>query len=146
MNENIVYRIEFNLRASEDGGKTFKRIQGNIHVDNHAFWMHPNGEYMIAGNDGGIAISHDRGKSWRFVTNLPLSQFYHIAVDNAIPYNVYGGLQDNGSWRGPSTSFSGGSIYNFHWQKLGGGDGFDTRPDPDNFNAGYSMSQEGWLS
>ena len=146
VNENIVYRIEFNLRASEDGGKTFKRIQGNIHVDNHAFWMHPNGEYMIAGNDGGIAISHDRGKSWRFVTNLPLSQFYHIAVDNAIPYNVYGGLQDNGSWRGPSTSFSGGSIYNFHWQKLGGGDGFDTRPDPDNFNAGYSMSQEGWLS
>jgi len=107
--------------------------------------MHPNGEYIIAGNDGGIAISHDRGKSWRFVTNLPLSQFYHIEVDNAIPYNVYGGLQDNGSWRGPSTSFAGGSIYNFHWQGLGGGDGFDTKPDPDNFNAGYSMSQEGWL-
>ena len=98
VNENIVYRIEFNLRASEDGGKTFKRIQGNIHVDNHAFWMHPNGEYMIAGNDGGIAISHDRGKSWRFVTNLPLAHFYHIAVDNEIPYNVYGGLKDNGSW------------------------------------------------
>ena len=145
VNENIVYKIGFNLKASEDGGKTFKRIQGNIHVDNHAFWMHPNGEYIIAGNDGGIAISHDRGNSWRFVTNLPLSQFYHIAVDNAIPYNVYGGLQDNGSWRGPNTSFAGGSIYNFHWQSLGGGDGFDTRPDPDNFNAGYSMSQEGWL-
>ena len=145
VNENIVYKIGFNLRASEDGGKSFKRIQGNIHVDNHAFWMHPNGEYIIAGNDGGIAISHDRGESWRFVTNLPLSQFYHIAVDNAIPYNVYGGLQDNGSWRGPSTSFTGGSIYNYNWQKLGGGDGFNTLPDPDNFNAGYSMSQEGWL-
>jgi len=145
VNENIVYRIEFNLRASEDGGKTFKRIQGNIHVDNHAFWIHPNGEYIIAGNDGGIAISHDRGQTWRFVTNLPLSQFYHIAVDNAIPYHVYGGLQDNGSWRGPNTSFAGPGIYNFQWQNLGGGDGFDTRPDPDNSNAGYSMSQEGWL-
>ncbi|HED08910.1 MAG TPA: hypothetical protein ENI57_12380 [Ignavibacteria bacterium] len=145
VNENIVYRIEFNLRASEDGGKTFKRIQDNIHVDNHAFWIHPNGEYIISGNDGGIAISHDRGNTWRFVTNLPLAQFYHIAVDNAIPYNVYGGLQDNGSWRGPNTSFSGGSIYNFSWQKIGGGDGFDTRPDPDNSNAGYSMSQDGWL-
>ncbi len=145
VNENIVYKIEFNLRVSEDGGKTFKSIQQKIHVDNHALWLHPNGEYMIAGNDGGIAISHDRGSTWRFVTNLPLAQFYHLAVDNAIPYNVYGGLQDNGSWRGPSTSLSGGGIYNFAWQQVGDGDGFDTQPDPENNNAGYSMSQDGWL-
>jgi len=145
VNENIVYKIEFNLRVSEDGGKTFKSIQQKIHVDNHALWLHPNGEYMIAGNDGGIAISHDRGSTWRFVTNLPLAQFYHLAVDNAIPYNVYGGLQDNGSWRGPSTSLAGGGIYNFAWQQVGDGDGFDTQQDPENNNAGYSMSQDGWL-
>ncbi len=145
VNENIVYKIEFNLRASEDGGKSFQSIQGDIHVDNHALWIAPDGEFMIAGNDGGVAISYDRGKSWRFVSNLPLAQFYHISVDNAIPYHVYGGLQDNGSWRGPSTSFSNRAIYNYEWRRIGGGDGFDVQPDPENPDEGYSMSQEGYL-
>ncbi len=117
VNENLVYRIQFTIDASEDGGKTFHSIQGPIHVDNHALWIAPDGEFMIAGDDGGVAISYDRGKNWRFVTNLPLAQYYHISVDNAIPYNVYGGLQDNGCWRGPNTSLSDRSIYNYAWQK-----------------------------
>ncbi len=145
VNENLVYRIQFTLDASEDGGKTFHSIQGPIHVDNHALWIAPDGEFMIAGDDGGVAISYDRGKNWRFVTNLPLAQYYHISVDNAIPYNVYGGLQDNGSWRGPNTSLSDRGIYNYAWQSIGDGDGFDVKPDPENSEEGYSMSQEGYL-
>ncbi len=145
VNENLLYKIEYNLRASEDGGKSFQNIQGQIHVDNHALWIHPNGETLIAGNDGGIAISRDRGKTWRFVENLPLAQFYHISIDNDFPYHVYGGLQDNGSWRGPSNSFKGNGIYNSDWEFLSFGDGFDIQPDPDDSYSGYSMSQEGYL-
>jgi len=88
VNENLVYRIQFNLDASEDGGKSFHSIQEDIHVDNHALWISPDGEFMIAGNDGGVALSYDRGKNWRFIANLPLAQFYHISVDNAIPYKT----------------------------------------------------------
>ncbi len=145
VNENLVYRIQFTLDASEDGGKTFHSIQGPIHVDNHALWIAPDGEFMIAGDDGGVAISYDRGKNWRFVTNLPLAQYYHISVDNAIPYNVYGGLQDNGCWRGPNTSLTDRAVYNYMWQSIGDGDGFDVKPDPENSEEGYSMSQEGYL-
>ncbi len=145
VNENIVYRIQFILEESIDAGKSFHNIQGNIHVDNHALWIKPNGETLIAGNDGGIAISHDRGKTWRFAANLPLAQYYHISVDNEIPYNVYGGLQDNGSWRGPSTSYKSDGIYNSDWKSLTDGDGFDIQADPDNPDAGYSMSQEGYF-
>ena len=145
VNENIIYRIQFILEESIDAGKSFHNIQGNIHVDNHALWIQPNGETLIAGNDGGIAISHDRGKTWRFAANLPLAQYYHISVDNEIPYNVYGGLQDNGSWRGPSTSYKSGGIYNSDWQSLTDGDGFDIQADPENPDAGYSMSQEGYF-
>ena len=76
------------------------------------------------------AISRDRGETWRFVGNLPLGQFYHVAVDMETPYNVYGGLQDNGSWRGPSAVWENGGIRNHHWQEVGCGDGFDTRARP----------------
>ncbi len=104
-----------------------------------------NPRQLIIGNDGGIAISSDRGETWRFVRNLPLSQFYHIAVDNDDPYHVYGGLQDNGSWRGPAEVWENGGIRNLHWQEVGFGDGFDTLPDPENSRRGYVMSQGGYL-
>ncbi|MGH8035854.1 MAG: WD40/YVTN/BNR-like repeat-containing protein, partial [Lysobacterales bacterium] len=78
--------------------------------------------------------------------NLPLAQFYHVAVDNDLPYNVYGGTQDNGSWRGPSAVWENGGIRNLHWQEVGFGDGFDTLPDPENSHRGYVMSQGGYLS
>ena len=146
-NENLVYRIEFLLSASEDGGKTFDGMSrwSVIHPDYHALWLDPDGERIIAGNDGGIAMSNDRGKTWRFVENLPLGQFYHISYDMNSPYNVYGGMQDNGSWRGPSTTFKKDGIYNHEWEMVGFGDGFDTEPDPDNPKGGYAMSQGGYL-
>lgn len=146
-NENIVYRLEFVLSVSEDGGKSFGTLAPwtQIHPDYHAMWIHPNGEFMIAGNDGGVAMSYDRGKSWKFVQNLPLAQFYHISFDNEFPYHIYGGLQDNGSWKGPSDSFKKDGIYNHEWEMVGFGDGFATVPDPENTQSGYGMSQAGYL-
>ncbi len=145
-NENRVYALHSRLTVSEDGGKDFSRIRSRIHSDHHALWIHPeNGKFMIDGNDGGVAISYDRGKTWRFVENLPLAQFYHINVDMEIPYNIYGGMQDNGSWRGPSEVWENGGIRNFHWEEVGFGDGFATLNDPTDPNSGYSMSQGGYL-
>lgn len=153
-NADIVYNIGTRVRVSIDGGRTFVFnpvidccATGNtIHIDNHAYWINPgDSSHLIFGNDGGLAISHDRGETFRFVRNLPLAQFYHIAVDNDLPYNIYGGLQDNGSWRGPAEIWENGGIRNLHWQEVGFGDGFDTLPDPDNSRSGYGMSQGGNL-
>ncbi len=146
--ENTVYRLGGSLDISIDGGKSFKRLIPffTIHSDFHELWIHPeDGDFMVVGGDGGIGISYDAGKNWNFVQNLPLAQYYHINVDLENPYNIYGGLQDNGSWRGPSRVLQGRAIYNFHWQPVGWGDGFGTLPVPSNPNVGYSMSQGGWL-
>ena len=153
-NADILYNIGTRVRVSIDGGRTFAYnpvinccASGNsIHIDNHAYWINPNdSKHLIFGNDGGLAISRDRGETFRFVRNLPLAQFYHIAVDNDLPYHVYGGLQDNGSWRGPAELWENGGIRNLHWQEVGFGDGFDTLPDPDNSSSGYGMYQGGNL-
>ncbi len=145
-NENRIYSLQSSLLISEDGGKSFQRIRSRVHSDNHALWIHPeNGKFLIDGNDGGVAISYDRGKTWRFVENLPLAQFYHINFDMEIPYNIYGGMQDNGSWRGPSQVWENMGIRNFHWQEVGFGDGFATLSDPTDPNSGYAMSQGGYL-
>lgn len=139
-----VYNLYSSVSKSEDGGKTFERFIGNIHPDHHAWYVHPqNNNYIIDGNDGGLAISHDAGATWRFVTNLPLGQFYHVNYDLEMPYNVYGGLQDNGSWWGPGYVLSSGGIQYFHWQMLMGGDGFDVVPDSADSRYGYAMSQGG---
>ena len=153
-NPNLVYRIGSRVKVSEDGGKTFEFMpainccaaSNTVHIDTHGWWINPNNpDHMIDGNDGGVAITHDRGETWRFVSNLPLAQFYHIAVDDAVPYNILGGLQDNGSWRGPSEVFENGGIRNLHWQEVAFGDGFDTQADPENNRRGYAMSQGGVL-
>ena len=145
-NENRLYSIFTYVNRSEDGGKSFERLIPNnlIHVDNHALYIHPdNPKYMILGNDGGMAITRDMGKTWQFVENLPLGQFYHVAVDNEIPYNVYGGLQDNGSWTGPAYIWTRDGIRNDYFMSVAGGDGFDVVPDPDDSRYGYAMSQQG---
>lgn len=146
-NENILYMLHSRMMISEDAGKTFRNLTrwGQAHSDFHAMWIHPNGETMIVGNDGGVVISHNRGKNWRFVENLPLGQFYHVSFDMETPYNVYGGLQDNGSWAGPAYVLKERAIYSYHWKTVGGGDGFDTEPDPEKPGAGYGMSQGGSL-
>ncbi len=145
---NRVYSLATTTRVSEDGGKTFGTlIQYNkIHPDHHAMWISPlDPRLMMEGNDGGVAISRDRGATWRYVTNLPLGQYYHIAVDMERPYNIYGGMQDNGSWRGPSSVWENGGIRNHHWQEVGFGDGFATVAIDATGTTGYSMSQEGNL-
>ncbi len=128
-NANRVYRPGIQLSASEDGGATFQLIAGSVHSDFHAMWINPRDpEQTIVGTDGGVYVSEDRGNNWRFVGCLPLSQFYHVSYDMERPYNVYGGLQDNGTWMGPSHRSTG--IGNRHWRVLGGGDGFWAFVDP----------------
>ena len=148
-NENRLYNIKQTITMSEDGGKSFSTIipYSGIHPDHHAFWINPlDPNLIIDGNDGGIGISRDRGRNWNFNERIPVGQFYHINVDNKIPYNVMGGMQDNGSWRGPAYMWRyGGGIRNYYWENIGGGDGFDASPDPDNNDWVYSMSQEGSL-
>lgn len=145
-NENRLYSIFTNVNVSEDGGKSFTGLipRNLIHVDNHALYINPDDpKYMILGNDGGMAITRDMGKTWQFVENLALGQFYHVNVDNETPYNVYGGLQDNGSYTGPAYSWTRGGLRNDYYHTIGGGDGFDVVPDKDDSRFGYSMSQQG---
>ena len=147
-NENRVYSLHQIVTKSEDGGKSFEPFIpfSEIHPDHHAWWIHPEDpSYMIDGNDGGMAITRDRGESWRYIENLPVAQFYHINVDNGIPYNVYGGMQDNGSWRGPAYVWRSGGIRNSYWEEIMFGDGFDAVPDPEDNTTGYAMWQGGNL-
>lgn len=124
--ENRIYAVSSRLWLSEDGGKSFKRIARKIHVDFHTLWIDPKDSgHLIVGNDGGLAISYDRGKTWNFINNLTISQFYHVSIDEREPfYYVCGGLQDNGSWCGPSQTKYYYGILNDFWFKIGGGDGF----------------------
>lgn len=148
-NENRLYSIYTYVSVSEDGGKSFSEIMRRelIHVDNHAYYIHPdNPKFMLLGNDGGLAITRDMGKTWQFVETLPIGQFYHVAVDNEFPYNVYGGLQDNGSYVGPAYVLTNEGIRNDYFMPIGGGDGFDVVPDRDDSRYGYSMSQQGNVS
>lgn len=152
-NENRIYSVFTYVNVSEDGGKNFKQlmpaygVDNGVHPDHHAWWIHPsNGNFMIDGNDGGMNITRDGGKTWRFIGNLPVAQFYHIAVDNELPYNVYGGMQDNGSWRGPAYVWRSQGIRNDYWQEISFGDGFDVLPDPENSRYGWSMSQQGYVN
>jgi photosystem II stability/assembly factor-like uncharacterized protein len=152
-NENRVYSVFTYVNVSEDGGKNFEQlmpaygVDNGVHPDHHAWWIHPtDGSFMIDGNDGGMNITHDGGKSWRFIGNLPVAQFYHIAVDSEYPYNVYGGMQDNGSWRGPAYVWRDQGIRNSYWQEISFGDGFDVVPDKDDSRYGWSMSQQGYVS
>ena len=151
-NENRVFSVFTYVNVSQDGGKNFEElmpaygVDNGVHPDHHAFWIHPdNGQFMMDGNDGGLNISKDGGKTWRFVGNLPVAQFYHIATDNEYPYNVYGGMQDNGSWRGPAYVWKAQGIRNSYWQEISFGDGFDVVPDPVDSRYGYTMSQQGYV-
>ncbi|WP_372973449.1 hypothetical protein [Muriicola sp.] len=152
-NENRVYSVFTYVNVSEDGGKNFSQlmpaygVNNGVHPDHHAWWIHPeDGNFMIDGNDGGLNITRDRGESWRFIGNLPVGQFYHISTDNEYPYNVYGGMQDNGSWRGPAYVWKAQGIRNSYWQEIAFGDGFDVVPDLDDSRFGYAMSQQGFVS
>ena len=145
-NENRIYNLHSLVDKSEDGGKTFQTLLPyyGVHPDHHAWWIHPEDpSYMIDGNDGGLNITRDGGVSWQFASNMPLAQFYHISYDMDIPYNVAGGMQDNGSWVGPAYLWQGGGIRNHEWQEVYFGDGFDVLFRPDDNRYVYAMSQQG---
>jgi len=143
-NENRVYSIHTQANVSEDGGKSFGSFVNSryVHVDNHALYIHPDDpSFMVLGNDGGMVVTRDRGGSWHFMENLPIGQFYHVSYDMETPYNVMGGMQDNGAWLGPSQLLKQGGIRNGFWERIVGGDGFDVVPDPLDTRYGYSLSQ-----
>lgn len=143
-NPDIVYTMGAPFHKSVDGGKTFKVVQGIAHSDHHALWINPkNPQHLILGNDGGLDISYDQGDTWEFVNTMAVGQFYAISVDMQKPYYVCGGLQDNGSWCGPSATRSGNGITNFDWFRVGGGDGFYTSQDQNDPNIIFSESQDG---
>jgi len=146
---NRVFSLDFDVRMSEDSGATLEGspFGSEIHGDYHAMWIDPaDPRRMYIGDDGGVAVSRDGGKTAGFITTLPLAQYYHVAVDNDMPYHVYGGLQDNGSWRGPSSAWQRGGLRSYQWDAVGGGDGFETVPDPTDSMQGYAMWQGGNLS
>jgi len=152
-NQYKVYSVFTYVNVSIDGGKSFEElmpaygVDNGVHPDHHAWWIHPtNGKFMLDGNDGGLNLTRDGGKTWRFMGNIPVGQFYHVAADMDTPYNVYGGMQDNGSWRGPAYVWKRQGIRNSYWQEISFGDGFDVVPDPEDSRFGWSMSQEGYVS
>jgi photosystem II stability/assembly factor-like uncharacterized protein len=142
---NRVYRCGFTMIITTDGGKSFNSLRGAAHGDHHDLWINPNNpENIIMATDGGVYVSHNRGAAFAFSRNLPVGQFYHVNFDLEENYNVYGGLQDNGSWMGPSRT-STFSIANRHWNTVGYGDGFWVVPDPSDNNYVYWESQGGEL-
>jgi len=141
-----IYVLGVQLHISDDGGKTFIE-NGALHSDHHAMWINPdNPNHIIDGNDGGVGISYDRGKNWEGLYNMDLGQFYHVTYDMETPYNVYGGLQDNYSWGGPSAVRSRQGIVNDDWFSVQGGDGFDVQVDPKDPRTIYAESQDGNIS
>jgi photosystem II stability/assembly factor-like uncharacterized protein len=143
-----VYSMDTWMQVTEDGGKTFRRVGEKYkHVDNHALWIDPSDtDHLIAGCDGGLYETFDRAATWDFKANLPITQFYKIALDNAKPfYNVYGGTQDNNTLGGPSRTLTTHGITNYDWFVTVGGDGFQTQVDPNDPSIVYSESQHGGL-
>jgi photosystem II stability/assembly factor-like uncharacterized protein len=143
-----VYRPALSFSYSSDGGYSFADASndgGWVHSDHHALWINPkNTNNLYLGTDGGVYISLDRGATWNFVQSLPVGQFYHVAVDDRKPYNLYGGLQDNGSWTGPSAAA--GGVSNGMWKAINGGDGFWVQPDPNDIYTAYAESQGGYIN
>ena len=143
-NAERVYKMNLSLIVSEDGGKSFTNINGGTHGDHHDIWINPtNPKHVVTGDDGGLFISHDGGNKWVKTDNLPVSQFYHVSVDDRDPYQIYGGLQDNSSWIGVSAHP--GGITNDQWQGMLFCDGYWVHPDPSDENYVYAECQGGYV-
>ncbi len=149
-NDLRIWVLGSQMFFSEDGGRSWNpellartvREKRAVHGDHHAMWINPsNSDHMILGSDGGIYFSYDRGIYWDFVDTLPIGQVYEISYDMRKPYYVIGGLQDNGSWQGPSAAWFRPKITNDEWFRVGGADGFYSQVDPEDYTRIYSESQ-----
>ena len=148
IDRNNIFLCGTSLYRSFDGGKTFKGDGGTdgIHVDHHALWIDPaNPRHMILGNDGGIYVTYDQMEHWDHLNHVAIGQFYHVGIDSNRDYNVYGGMQDNGSWGGPARGKTGEGPVNTDWLRIGGGDGFVTQVDPTDAAQIYYESQNGGM-
>jgi photosystem II stability/assembly factor-like uncharacterized protein len=145
--EQRVLVLGVTLHLSTDGGRTFRRDTApTVHADHHALWINPaNPEQLLLGTDGGLYISFDRGATWEHIRNLPIAQFYAIGLDSRKPYRVYGGLQDNGTWGGPTRTYSREGITPADWFRVYGADGFHVQPDPGDPDTVYAEGQYGNL-
>ncbi len=143
-NPDIVFLGGAPAFKSVDGGKTFRTVPNLAHSDHHAIWINPkNANHVMYGTDGGLDVSYDQGDTWDFVNTKATGQFYAVSADMRKPYYVCGGLQDNGSWCGPSAKRNSVGILNSDWFRVGGGDGFYTQQDPTDWTIVYAESQDG---
>ena len=144
-NDLRLWMAGVSMQYSDDGGKTWS---GNLarapHADTHGIWINPNdSNHLVIGNDGGINITYDRGRTWDYANTVAIGQFYEVGADNSMPYKVCGGLQDNNAWCGPSMTMDPRGISNDDWWTIGGGDGFFAVPDPNDPDIVYTESQDG---
>ena len=138
--ERRLYQVQYSV--SDDSGKTWREPRQTLHGDDRIVWVNPkNSRHVVKGDDGGLGISYDRGVNWLYQRNLPVSQYYHVGVDNSVPFRVCGGLQDNNSWCGPSATTWTDGILNEDWFRVGSGDGFYTQFDTTNNRTLYVSSQ-----
>ncbi|MFQ5743334.1 MAG: hypothetical protein ACE5HV_07070 [Acidobacteriota bacterium] len=143
---NTLFTLSGGLSKSTDGGRTFQRIANGVHGDHQSFWIDPeDSDHLLSGSDGGYQVSHDRGRTFAVINNIPISQFYQIFFDDRDPYYVCGGLQDNGDWCGPSRTNNPAGILKDDWYTVGGGDGFYAVPVPGKPNLVYSNAQGGYF-
>jgi photosystem II stability/assembly factor-like uncharacterized protein len=146
VDENKIYFLSFEMMESDDGGKTAHQADHGVHPDHHTLWIDPqNPSRMIQGNDGGVFLSMDAAKSWRFVDSLPVEQLYQVAIDSQVPYTVCGGLQDNSAWCGPSSNPGRSSVTNADWYSVVGGDGEYAVPALSDSNVIYTDAQNGFI-
>jgi photosystem II stability/assembly factor-like uncharacterized protein len=142
LEDKWVYWLATNMSFSADGGRTWSQV-GGLHPDFHTMWLDPtNKNRFYVGQDGGASLTYDHGRTWVFYDNLTVAQFYAVSADMRDPYYVYGGLQDNGTWGGPSMHREGQLLTDF-WYNIGGGDGFHTQNDPQDWRTAYVESQGG---
>jgi photosystem II stability/assembly factor-like uncharacterized protein len=144
--DKFVYVLGVGLYRSNNGGKTFHLNVNGIHADQHALWINPrDGRHMVIGCDGGFYVTHDRMDNWDHLNHMAIGQFYHVAVSSKRPYWVFGGLQDNGAWGGPSIGLSGTGPINEDWVSVGGGDGYVCQVDRNDPDQVYFESQDGGM-
>lgn len=143
-NPDVIYSLSGPLNKSTDGGKTFRRIANEVHGDHQGLWIDPqNSQRILNGSDGGYQVSYDAGLTWDIINNVELSQFYQMYIDNQDPYYIYGGLQDNGTWFGPSNSLHVSGIMKRHWKQIASGDGYYAVPIPGSEHEVYANLQGG---